>query len=376
MQSYAVKSEDSLGRLHKEEASLHRSDFQRDRDRILYSGSFRKLQNKTQVFLEHEGDYYRTRLTHTLEVTQIARTIAKVLEVNTELVEAIALAHDLGHPPFGHTGETELDRILSQFGGFNHNIQALRIVTKLERIYASYSGLNLTLETLEGMITHNGFVEQVNPFVAKLFRGMKQFEGKIFPSIESQIAALSDDIAYNCHDLGDGLRAGFFTLTDISNLPIVREAWLEVEKKYKEVDYKIKCHEVIKRILNILVSDALEESKIRLKPFRGQTLSDIKAYGRGVVALSKSMEDGLVTVSNFLFKNMYRHRQVCAMRKRCSLVINDLFDLYSEQPSLLPKDWNELAIKACKQSLPRIVGDYIAGMTDRYALNEHECHFG
>lgn len=376
MESYAIKSEDSLGRLYQEETAPHRSVFQRDRDRILYCGSFRKLQSKTQVFVEHEGDYYRTRLTHTLEVTQIARTIAKVLGVNSELVEAIALAHDLGHPPFGHTGETELDSILSQFGGFNHNIQALRIVTKLEKIYANHPGLNLTLETLEGMITHNGLVEKVNPFVAKLFRGISQDAGKIVPSVESQIAALSDDIAYNCHDLGDGLRAGFFTLIDISNLPIAREAWLEVEKQYKKVNYKIKCHEVIRRILNTLVNDLLEESKMRLSPFKGQTLLELKAHGKQVVAFSKKTEDELMKISNFLFKNMYRHRQVCAMRERCSLVIKDLFNLYSEQPRLLPRDWNELASKACEQVLPRIVGDYISGMTDRYALNEHKGHFG
>ncbi|PQM56447.1 MAG: deoxyguanosinetriphosphate triphosphohydrolase [Rhodobacteraceae bacterium] len=376
MESYASKSEDSLGRIYQEESSPHRSAFQRDRDRILHCGSFRKLQSKTQVFVEHEGDYYRTRLTHTLEVTQIARTIAKVLGVNSELVEAIALAHDLGHPPFGHTGETELDSILSQVGGFNHNIQALRIVTKLEQIYANHPGLNLTLETLEGMITHNGLVETANPFVAKLFRGISQVEGKIVPSVESQIAALSDDIAYNCHDLGDGLRAGFFTLIDISDLPIVREAWLEVEKQYKKVNYKIKCHEVIRRILNALVNDLLEESKIRLRPFKGQTLLELKSHSKPVVAFSKKTEDELMKISNFLFKNMYRHRQVCAMRERCSFVIKDLFNLYSEQPRLLPRDWNELAMKACEQVLPRIVGDYISGMTDRYALNEHKGHFG
>ena len=234
MKSYAIKEQDSLGRIYKEEVSPHRSAFQRDRDRVLHSGSFRKLQYKTQVFVEHEGDYYRTRLTHTLEVTQIARTIAKVLDVNTELVEAISLAHDLGHPPFGHTGESELDKLLTKVGGFNHNIQALKIVTKLEKNYAEHPGLNLTFETLEGMITHNGPLRKMNPFVTDLIKGRNQVESNILSSsasLESQIAALSDDIAYNCHDLGDGLRAGFFTLEDISDLPIISEACMEVEKK-------------------------------------------------------------------------------------------------------------------------------------------------
>ena len=297
METYAIKAEASSGRLYKEEGCPYRSAFQRDRDRILHSGSFRKLQYKTQVFLEHEGDYYRTRLTHTLEVTQISRTIAKTLNVNTELVEAIALAHDLGHPPFGHTGENALDTLLSKVGGFNHNIQALRIVTKLEKIYANHPGLNLTFETLEGIITHNGPLANVNPFIKKLLKGMNRFGSNINPSIESQIAALSDDIAYNCHDLGDGLRAGFFTLTDISDLPILREACLDVEKKHSKVNYKIKCHEVIKRMLSALVSDLLQESQARLIVFKGKTINDVKCYDSPLVAFSTSTDKQLRMIS-------------------------------------------------------------------------------
>ena len=378
MKSYAIKEQDSLGRIYKEEGSPHRSAFQRDRDRILHSGSFRKLQYKTQVFVEHEGDYYRTRLTHTLEVTQIARTIAKVLDVNTELVEAISLAHDLGHPPFGHTGEGELDKLLSKVGGFNHNIQALKIVTKLEKNYAEHPGLNLTFETLEGMITHNGPLRKMNPFIEDLFKGRNQVKSNILSpsaSLESQIAALSDDIAYNCHDLGDGLRAGFFTLKDISDLPIISEACLEVEKKYNKARYKTKCHEVIRRIVDTLVSDLLEESKGRLNPLEGKDNNYIKTHRFPLVSFSKHREKALVKISSFLFDNMYRHNQVCIMREKCASVVSDLFNLYSKKPSLLPKDWEELATKNRRQVSPRSIGDYIAGMTDRYALNEHKRYF-
>ena len=365
MKSYAIKEQDSLGRIYKEEGSPHRSAFQRDRDRILHSGSFRKLQYKTQVFVEHEGDYYRTRLTHTLEVTQIARTIAKVLDVNTELVEAISLAHDLGHPPFGHTGESELDKLLSKVGGFNHNIQALKIVTKLEKNYAEHPGLNLTFETLEGMITHNGPLRKMNPFVNDLVKGRNQVKSNILSSsasLESQIAALSDDIAYNCHDLGDGLRAGFFTLEDISDLPIIGEACLEVE--------------VIRRVVDALVSDLLEESKGRLNPLEGKNNNYIKTHSFPLVSFSKHREKELLKISSFLFDNMYRHNQVCVMREKCASVVSDLFNLYSKEPSLLPKNWEDLATTPHRQVSPRFIGDYIAGMTDRYALNEHKRYFG
>ena len=375
MESYAIKSKDSNGRFYPEETSLHRTPFQRDRDRILHSGSFRKLQYKTQVFLEHEGDYYRTRLTHTLEVTQVARTISRVLGVNSDLVEAIALAHDLGHPPFGHTGELELNRLMEQFGGFDHNIQALRIVTELEQIYANHPGLNLTFETLEGMVTHNGPLDKASAFEVNFFKAIGHKANR-FPSIESQIAAISDDIAYNCHDLGDGLRAGLFSLKDISVLPIIRGILQTVEAKYTGVSYKTKCHEIIRRLLNILVNDLLVESKRLLKPLKGMTSSQAVNHGQKLISFSSKTEESLKRISQFLFKNMYRHSQLCEMRKKCLLVIQDLFTFYSEKPSILPKEWAELASLANDNVLVRIVGDYISGMTDRYALSEHNRHFG
>ena len=375
MESYAIKSKDSKGRCYPEETSLHRTPFQRDRDRILHSGSFRKLQYKTQVFLEHEGDYYRTRLTHTLEVTQVARTISRVLGVNSDLVEAIALAHDLGHPPFGHTGELELNRLMEQFGGFDHNIQALRIVTELEQIYANHPGLNLTFETLEGMVTHNGPLDKASTFEVNFFKAIGHKANR-FPSIESQIAAISDDIAYNCHDLGDGLRAGLFSLKDISVLPIVREILKTVEAKYSGIKYKIKCHEITRRLLNVLVNDLLVESERLLKPLKGMTSSQALNHGQKLIAFSSKTEEELKKISQFLFKSMYRHSQVFEMRKKCLSVIKDLFTFYSEKPSALPKEWAVLASSASDKVLVRIVGDYISGMTDRFALNEHNRHFG
>ena len=264
MESYAILPAHSKGREYPEEPSNYRSVFQRDRDRILHCGSFRKLQFKTQVFLENKGDYYRTRLTHTLEVAQIARTVSKVLGVNSELAEAIALAHDLGHPPFGHAGEEELNKLLINDGGFDHNIQTLKIVTKLEQMYASHPGLNLTIETLDGIIKHNGPLNIVNKYITEEIKDLKKFNFKEFPSLEAQIATISDDIAYNSHDLGDGLRAGFFSLSDIKSLPIVREAFQEVEIKYKSINYKTKCYEIIRYFLNSLVTNVIDESSKRL----------------------------------------------------------------------------------------------------------------
>ncbi len=375
MESYAIKSSESMGRFYPEKVSLNRTPFQRDRDRILHSGSFRKLQYKTQVFLEHEGDYYRTRLTHTLEVMQVARTISYVLGVNSDLVEAIALAHDLGHPPFGHTGELELNRLMIEFGGFDHNIQALRIVTQLEKIYANHPGLNLTFETLEGMITHNGPLATGTSFGSKFFERMGHKFSK-FPSIESQIAAISDDIAYTCHDIGDGLRAGLFSLKDISRIPILSGILKNVEAKHNGIKYKTKCHEIVRSLLNLLISDLLAESDRRLKPLKGLTSHQALNHNQKLIALTSDKQEALKMISQFLFKNMYRHSQISEMRKKCLSVIQDLFILYSENPSLLPDEWGELASQACHKALVRIVSDYISGMTDRYALNEHNHHFG
>ena len=372
MESYAILPAHSKGREYPEEPSNYRSVFQRDRDRILHCGSFRKLQFKTQVFLENKGDYYRTRLTHTLEVAQIARTVSKVLGVNSELAEAIALAHDLGHPPFGHAGEEELNKLLINDGGFDHNIQTLKIVTKLEQMYASHPGLNLTIETLDGIIKHNGPLNIVNKYITEEIKDLKKFNFKESPSIEAQIATISDDIAYNSHDLGDGLRAGFFSLSDIKSLPIVREAFQEVEIKYKSINYKTKCYEIIRYFLNSLVTNVIDESSKRLNLIKGRNLGTLKNEKLKLIDFNKNTKQDLEIIRKYLFENMYRSKEVIFEREKCSEVLVDLFNLYNNDVNLLPSDWQKKIKYSKSESPKRIIGDYISGMTDRFAINQHK----
>ena len=372
MESYAILPAHSKGREYPEEPSNYRSVFQRDMDRILHCGSFRKLQFKTQVFLENKGDYYRTRLTHTLEVAQIARTVSQVLGVNSELAEAIALAHDLGHPPFGHTGEDELNKLLINEGGFDHNIQTLKIVTKLEQMYASHPGLNLTIETLDGIIKHNGPLNIVNKYITEEIKDLKKFNFKESPSIEAQIATISDDIAYNSHDLGDGLRAGFFSLSDIKSLPIVREAFQEVEIKYKSINYKTKCYEIIRYFLNSLVTNVIDESSKRLNLIKGRNLGTLKNEKLKLIDFNKNTKQDLEIIRKYLFENMYRSKEVIFEREKCSEVIVDLFNLYKNDLNLLPSDWQKKIKYSKSESPERIIGDYISGMTDRFAINQHK----
>ena len=372
MESYAILPAHSKGREYPEEPSNYRSVFQRDMDRILHCGSFRKLQFKTQVFLENKGDYYRTRLTHTLEVAQIARTVSKVLGVNSELAEAIALAHDLGHTPFGHAGEDELNKLLINDGGFDHNIQTLKIVTKLEQMYASHPGLNLTIETLDGIIKHNGPLNIINKYIVEEIKDLKKFNFKKSPSIEAQIAAISDDIAYNSHDLGDGLRAGFFSLSDIKSLPIVREAFQEVEIKYRSINYKTKCYEIIRYFLNSLVTNVIDESSKRLNLIKGRNLGTLKNETLKLIDFNKNTKQDLEIIRKYLFENMYRCKEVIFEREKCSEVIVDLFNLYNNDLNLLPSDWQKKIKYSKSESPKRIIGDYISGMTDRFAINQHK----
>ena len=371
MESYAILPTQSKGREYPDEPSNYRSVFQRDRDRILHCGSFRKLQFKTQVFLENKGDYYRTRLTHTLEVAQIARTVSKVLGVNSELAEAIALAHDLGHPPFGHTGEEELNKLLINYGGFDHNIQTLKIVTKLEAMYASHPGLNLTIETLDGIMKHNGPLTNVNQFIIKEIKDLNKFNFLKCPSIEAQIAAISDDIAYNSHDLGDGLRAGFFNLSDIKSLPIIREAFQIVDKKYKYVNYKTKCYEIIRYFLNNLVTNLIEESSKRLSIIKGKNMDNFEKHKLRLIDFSNNIKQDMKIISKYLFENMYRNKEVIFEREKCSKIIKDLFNIYNNNLNLLPNEWQEKIKNSKTESQKRVIGDYISGMTDRFAINQH-----
>ena len=363
----------SKGRRVAEEESTFRSSFQRDRDRIIHASAFRRLKHKTQVFVEHEGDYYRTRLTHSIEVAQVARTIAGALGLNDELTEAVALAHDLGHTPFGHTGEDALHALMQPFGGFDHNAQAIKIVTSLERHYAEFDGLNLTWESLEGIAKHNGPVTGVLPHALADYNAQHDLELHTHASAEAQVAALSDDIAYNNHDLHDGLRAGLFCEDQIAQLPIVREAYEEVDRLYPATDSYRRRHEALRRVFGVMVADVIETSQVQLAASGAQSAADIRHLGRPVIQFSPALWADLQEIRTFLFTNMYRAPSVMEKRAEVTQVVEDLFPLFLDDPDLLPRRWrNDVAVaQHDRQQLARIVSDYIAGMTDRFALQEH-----
>jgi dGTPase len=322
--------------------------------------------------VENEGDYFRTRLTHSIEVAQVARTISGALGLNGELTEAVALAHDLGHTPFGHTGEEALDVLMSPYGGFDHNVQALKIVTSLERHYAEWDGLNLTWETLEGIAKHNGPVLDP-PFALTDYNRVHDLELTTHASAEAQVAALSDDVAYNNHDLHDGLRAELFTDDEICELPIVGEAYKEVDRLYPNIDAYRRRHEALRRVFGVMVSDVIDTSRAMLANTDAQYSDDIRALGYQVVRFSDPLWSDLKQIRAFLFARMYRAPSVVQMRKDVTQVVNDLFPLFLNDPAHLPSEWRaDVAAAADQTALARIVADYIAGMTDRFALDTHK----
>ena len=363
----------SRGRLFSEGLSSFRSPFQRDRDRIIHSSAFRRLKHKTQVFVEHEGDYYRTRLTHTIEVAQVARTIAGVLGLDTDLAEAIALAHDLGHTPFGHTGEDALAALMTPYGGFDHNAQAMRIVTKLERHYAEFDGLNLTWETLEGLAKHNGPVTGPLPLALDEVNRAWDLELSTYASAEAQVAAIADDVAYSHHDLHDGLRSGLFSEDDLKELPVTGPAFAEVDTLYPGLDKMRRRHEALRRVFGRMVEDVLAVAQNRLAAAQPKSAQEIRAIGGTVIRFSKPMFQELKVVRSFLFTRMYRAPSVMIEREKVTQVINDLFPLFMQKPTLLPENWrSEIALATDETALARLVADYVAGMTDRFALQEHK----
>jgi len=376
---FACRSASSRGRLHVEDESPTRSLFQRDRDRIIHSSAFRRLMHKTQVFVHHEGDYFRTRLTHSLEVAQIARSLARSLGLDEDLAEALALAHDLGHPPFGHAGEDALQACMEPFGGFDHNAQTLRTVTDIEKRYADFDGLNLTWETLEGVVKHNGpLLRSADDSQTELPEGLQRFratwdlEMHTYASAEAQVAALSDDIAYNNHDLDDGLRAGLFKISDLESLPLVGEILKRVKSAHPDLTGRRLRHETIRRIITHMINDVLEETTSRIKQMNPQSPEDVRGASGVLVAFSKEQQANDKAVRSFLFENMYRHYRVNKMTANAREVVSDLFGLFLDEPEMMPKDWQQ-AHKAVETAAgPRVVCDYIAGMTDRFALLEHE----
>jgi dGTPase len=378
--AYACQPQESRGRLHAEAESPVRSPFQRDRDRIIHSTAFRRLKHKTQVFVYHEGDHYRTRLTHSIEVSQIARTISRALGLNEDLAEALALAHDLGHTPFGHAGEEALHGCMKEFGGFDHNAQTLRILTKLEQHYAEFDGLNLTWETLEGVVKHNGpllrsgkksLSDKSLPLPIKEFNEEFDLQLTTYASAEAQVAALSDDIAYNNHDIDDGLRANLFAPEDLAEVPLVGPVFAEVERRYPGLERQRLIHESVRRLIDLMVADLLSETRRRLTAADPRSTDDIRALGQPVVAFSTGMAENDKALKSFLFKRMYRHYKVNRMTAKAKRVVRDLFAQFFDDPDCLPDEWRQRANGPGTPRTARVAADYIAGMTDGYALREH-----
>ena len=372
---YATNPKKSRGRLYPEPESDMRSPFQRDRDRIIHSTAFRRLMHKTQVFITHEGDHHRTRLTHSLEVAQIARTIARALGLDEDLAEAVGLAHDLGHTPFGHAGEEALNAEMEPYGGFSHNDQTLRILTRLERRYAGFDGLNLTWETLEGTAKHNGPLtgpgdeRQVPPSIAE-YDSRHNLALGTQPGPEAQVAALADDIAYNNHDIDDGLRAGLFAVADLAAVPLVGPVFDEVARRYPGLDESRLVHEAIRRLIDRMVRDLVAETRQRLADSGVRSADAVRGLDRPVAAFSREMRDHDRALKRFLYERMYRHYRVNRMSSKARRVVRELFQLFLAEPECLPGEWRGLT-GGGKTETARIVADYLAGMTDRFALDEH-----
>jgi dGTPase len=373
--SYACDPALSLGRKHPEADSRTRTQFARDRDRIIHCSAFRRLKEKTQVFVAHEGDYYRTRLTHSLEVAQIARSLARALDLDDDLAETIALAHDLGHPPFAHAGEDQLQACMTPYGGFDHNVQTFRVLTKLEHRYPDFVGLNLAWETLEGVIKHNGpITDKLElPAYQSVIDYTRDHDLRLgtYASAEAQVAALADDIAYNNHDVDDGLQAGLFAIEDLMAVPLIGPAIDSVQRDYPGIDTRMLRLEAVRRMIGSMVENVIAETNRRLATTGVETADDVRALDRQVVAFSDAMLGDLTQLRRFLYTRMYRHHRVNRSRSAARRILGELFDIYMSEPDVLPPNW--LARTAGKEASgrARVVCDYIAGMTDRFAIDEH-----
>ena len=383
--AWAADPARSRGRLHAEEPSPTRNEFRRDCDRVIHSSAFRRLKHKTQVFVSHEGDHFRTRLTHTLEVTQIARALARGLGLDEDLAEALALAHDLGHPPFGHAGERALDQCMSAYGGFDHNAQSLVIVTRLERRYAGFDGLNLSWETLEGIVKHNGPLIDAagKPVVRYAARGVPEaildysrrhdLELASYASAEAQIAALADDIAYDAHDLDDGLRAGMFGIDDLTGLPTVKDILAQVRARYGEIERPRLVNELTRRLIACMIEDAIAETERRTTALVLRSTDDVRKAGKPVAGFSETAAATDRAIKDFLSPRMYRHQRVLGIMGQAEGVVADLFGHFMRHAIDLPPEWQ--VDTANERARARRIADFIAGMTDRFALDQHRRFF-
>ncbi len=374
--SYAEDVAGSKGRLHAEADSPTRTAFARDRDRIIQSTAFRRLKGKTQVFVANEGDYFRTRLTHSLEVAQIARSLAHSLNLDVDLAETIALSHDLGHPPFGHAGEDELHKCMLPWGGFDHNVQTFRVVTRLEVRYPAWEGLNLSWETLEGIVKHNGPVshhmgEPSWKAIAD-FNAQWDLRPNTFASLEAQCAAIADDIAYNNHDVDDGLRAQLFTIADLIDIPMIGPALRSVQKDWPQIGDRLLRLEGVRRMIGIMIADVLAETARRIEAENIHTPEDVRTAKRQVVQFSKTVFDDLSRLRGFLFERMYKHYRLNRTRSHAKRTLNEMFNLFITEPDTLPTEWFEqVCAKDSETARARVICDYIAGMTDAFAIDEH-----
>ena len=372
---YAELAANSRGRLVPEAPSRTRNAFARDRDRIIHSTAFRRLKGKTQVFVAHEGDHYRTRLTHSLEVSQIARSLAHALRLDGELAETVALAHDLGHPPFGHAGEDELQARMEPWGGFDHNVQTFRVVTRLESRYPAFDGLNLSLETVEGVVKHN--VPVSHKLGEPAWRAIADFAPgwdlrlDSFASLEAQAAAIADDIAYNNHDVDDGVQAGLFTLADLADVPLIGPVLHQTRRDWPDLNGRMIRLEAVRRMIGVMVEDVLAETEQRLADDNIRSVEDVRTARRTLVQFSDPMMAELGVLRRFLFERMYRHYRVNRTRSQARRILADMFQLFMAEPEVMPTEWGELAATGDLQKRARAVCDYIAGMTDRYAIEEH-----
>ena len=359
---YAARSDRSRGRRYSEPAAPGRSDYQRDRDRIIHCAAFRRLEYKTQVFVNTENDHYRTRLTHTLEVAQIARSVARQLRLNEDLTEAISLAHDLGHTPFGHAGQDALHECMKPYGGFEHNLQSLRVVDELEERYAAFNGLNLCFETREGILKHCSLQN------AKLLGDLGQrFIDKKRPLLEAQIANLADEIAYNNHDIDDGLRSGLITLQQACTVPLFQRHFEAVATEFPALTQRRQVHETVRRMINHLIYDLIEQSRALLKEHNVQSAEQVR-LAPALIAFSPQMHEQTKVLKQFLMKNLYRHSHVVRATNKARQIVQGLFEAFHDMPQLMPAD----RVNTNPEEMPRVIADYIAGMTDRYAVKTHK----
>jgi dGTPase len=372
---YAEDPARSRGRWRDEAASLTRSAFARDRDRIIHTSAFRRLKEKSQVFVAHEGDYFRTRLTHSLEVSQVARSLAAALKLDVDLAEALALGHDLGHPPFGHAGEEELERAMAPWGGFDHNAQTFRVLTSLERRYPAFDGLNLTWETLEGVVKHNGPVTAAldRPAWGELvdFNAAWDLRLDSWPSAEAQAAAIADDIAYNNHDVDDGLDARLFTLDELREVPLIGPILGAVMAEYPALDARMTRLEAVRRMIGAMVEDVLTETRARVAASGVDSPDAVRELGRPIVAFSEPMAEDLARLRAFLYERMYRHWRVNRSRSQARRILAEMFALFLDEPDVLPAEWYARLKERDEAGRARVICDYIAGMTDRFAIEEH-----